>query len=207
MSAVVLTPELPTAAVPVAAPPVAPPFTAALTQALRNGDEAAWREFHAAYAPRLLRYLLVVCAGREEAAREALQGTLLRAVKHVRIFATEPELWGWLTVLARSAAADAGRRERRYLGFLDRWFRQQPAPVVEPTEPDERLQSALADELARLSAEERDLLERKYVAGEAVRELAGTLGTTEKAVESRLTRARQKLKTGILARLHHEEHP
>ena len=55
-----------------------------------------------------------------------------------------------------------------------------------------------------LPASDRELLERKYFAGDAVRELAGTLGTTEKAIESRLTRARQKLKSGILARLRNE---
>ena len=91
MDFVALTSVLPTTAVP--APAESP--TAVLTRALRAGDEAAWRDFHAAYAPRLLRYLLVVCRGCEDTAREALQRTFLRAVKHIRVFATEAELWSW----------------------------------------------------------------------------------------------------------------
>jgi len=180
------------------------------TRALRAGKEEAWREFHAAYAPRLLRYLFVVCGGQEEAAREALQNTLLRAVKHMRAFSTEAELWGWLTLLARCAAADAGRRERRYLGFLQRWFRQQPdAPdeaagveaQTEASELEAELEESLAAELALLPADERGLLERKYFAGTSVRELAGELGVSEKAAESRLMRARQKLREALLARV------
>ena len=64
-----------------AAPPVA-----ALTSALVAGDEAAYRTFHDAYVPRLFRYLLVVTAGDEQAAREALQAALVRVVRHIKIF-------------------------------------------------------------------------------------------------------------------------
>ena len=179
----------------------AEPTTAVLTRALRDGDEAAWRDFHTAYAPRLLRYLLVVCRGQEDIAREALQQTFLRAVRHMRTFAAEDELWSWLTVLARCSASDLGRRDRRYLGFLARWFRQQPAPEPGPPDAERHLERLLAAELASLPVSERELLERKYLHGAAVRDLAGELGTSEKAVESRLTRARQHLKTAILARL------
>ena len=191
---------MPTAAV--LAPATSP--TLVLTQALHAGDEAAWRDFHAAYAPRLMRYLLVVCQGREEHAREALQQTFIRAVRHIRPCHTEAELWGWLTLLARCAATDLGRRERRYLGFLTRSLPQQTDPLPAPPDADQRLQEALAAELAALPPADRDLLEQKYVGDNAVRELAETLGTSEKAVESRLTRARQRLKTAILNRLRHE---
>lgn len=147
---------------------------------------------------RSVRLLLTALA-----AREALQQTFLRAVKHIRPIATEAELWSWLTVLARSAAADAGRRERRYLGFLERWFREQPEPPPFPADPERELAAALAAELATLPAPDRELLERKYLDGDAIRALAVTLGTSEKAVESRLTRTRQRLKDGLLNRLRH----
>ena len=207
MDSVVFTPVIPISAVP-AAPGDAETATAALTRAMRAGDETAWREFHAVYAPRLHRYLLVVCRGNEELANEALQQTFLRAVKHLRIRTTEPELWSWLTVLARCAAADVGRRERRYLGFLERWFRLQPKipPAPPGPDPESHLEAALAAELASMPTDERQLLERKYFAGDPVRQIAASSGVTEKAVESRLTRARQKLKAGILARLKNE-HP
>lgn len=179
--------------------------TASLTGRMKAGDETAWREFHEAFAPRLERYLLVVCRGNEEAVHDVLQQTLLRAVRHLRVIATEAELWGWLTVLARSAAADLARRERRHLGFLERWFQAQPSPTIpEPSEADQRLEAALACELSQLPAADREILEQKYLSGGSVRELAETFGTTEKAVESRLTRARQKLRRALLRHLQNE---
>jgi len=45
---------------------------AALTARLVTGEEAAWREFHDRYFNRLLRYLLVVSRGDEDAARDSL---------------------------------------------------------------------------------------------------------------------------------------
>ena len=49
----------------------------------------AYRTFHNAYFDRLLRYLLVGGGGDEEAAREALQLTLVRVVRHVKVFDAE----------------------------------------------------------------------------------------------------------------------
>ena len=182
-----------------------PTGVAALTARLVGGDEVAWRTFHEAYFPRLLRYLLVVTGGREEAAREALQLTFVRAVRHVRRFDSEPALWSWLTVLARSAVVDEHRKHHRYLAFLDRFLRwRQTAPPADNHDADARLREFLAVSLAGLSDDDRDLVERKYLEGGSVRELAAALGETEKAVEARLGRIRRKLKDAILAQLKHE---
>lgn len=188
-----------------AAPGPAECGIAALTRRMAAGEEAAWREFHDAYFDRLRLYLLVVTRGNEEAAREALQAALLRAVRHVRRFDTEEAFWGWLTVLARSAAVDEQRKQRRYLAFLDRFLvcnhRHEPAA---PVEADQRLAEALARALQALPDEERGLVERKYFAGVSVHELATAAGETDKAVESRLGRIRRKLKAAILEELKHE---
>jgi DNA-directed RNA polymerase specialized sigma24 family protein len=48
------------------------------------------------------------------------------------------------------------------------------------------------------------LVEQKYFARRAIREIAGELQTTEKAVESKLSRIRRKLKDAVLAELNHE---
>jgi RNA polymerase sigma factor (sigma-70 family) len=58
--------------------------------------------------------------------------------------------------------------------------------------------------LAALPVDERQLLEGKYYRRATVRELAGESGLSEKAVESRLLRARAKVKEYILERLKHE---
>lgn len=191
------------------APPVAAAGGAAiraLTGRMVRGDEAAWREFHGRYFDRLWRYLLVVTRGQEEAAQEAVQLTFVRAARHIRRFESEAALWSWLTVLARSAVIDEQRKRSRYRAFLDRfldWSRGQAVPPRQDT--DGLLQELLKSGLGELPAADRELLERKYLTGASVRAMATELGDTEKAVESRLGRARRKLKTWILERLHHED--
>lgn len=186
-------------------PPVRPaaPDIAALTRALVAGDEVAYRMFHALYLDRLTRYLLVVNAGHEQAARDALQAMMPRLVRHIRVFHDEAVFWSWLTVLARSAHADERRTRRRYFAFLDRFTRHAEIEAAIGGAPprDDRLGEALARHLALLPAGERELIEWKYTERRAVRDIAAQLGATEKTVESRLTRIRRKLKEAVLAEL------
>jgi RNA polymerase sigma factor (sigma-70 family) len=176
-----------------------------LTRKMVEGDETAYRQFFQAYFARLSRYLLVVAGGNEEIMREGLQETLRRVARHIRVFPDEATLWSWLTVLARSARVDESRRRGRYRSFLDRFstsgISDQPQ---DPGPHNDRLAESLEAKLANLLPEERTLIERKYFEGQSVREIACHLHTTEKAIESRLARVRQKLKAEILTDLQHD---
>jgi RNA polymerase sigma-70 factor (ECF subfamily) len=182
------------------------PDIAALTRAMAGGDETAYRVFYDAYFNRLLRYLLVVTGGNEEASREALQLALVRVVRHIKPFAAEEKFWSWLTVLARSALADEGRKRRRYFAFLERFTRQQEsAPAaLNDGEADEQLRALLDRKLTALPEDERQLVEQKYLLHQSVRVIADGQQTTEKAVESKLSRVRRKLKDAVLAELKNE---
>lgn len=184
------------------ATPATVPDVTALTRALTEGNDMAYRTFHEAYYTRLSRYLLVVTAGDEEAVREALQETYRRVVKHIRVFADETVFWSWLTVLARTALADQRRKRRRYLAFLDRFKNQ--AAIAEPPGVGDPLGKALERHLAILPTDERELIEWKYFEHESISAIARRRQMTEKAVESRLGRIRQKLKAAVLAELKHE---
>ena len=172
-----------------------------------RGDETAYRIFYDAYFDRLLRYLLVVTGGNEEVAREALQLTLVRVVRHVKWFETEEKFWSWLTVLARSALADESRKRSRYFSFLERFTRHQEikVTVTDNGETDERFRALLDKNLTALPADERQLVEQKYILHQSVREIADGQQTTEKAVESKLSRVRRKLKDAVLAELKNEQ--
>ena len=183
--------------------PRAAPDVAALTRAMARGDEAAFREFYDAYFDRLLRYLLVVTGGDETAAREALQLTLVRVVRHVKSFDAEEKFWSWLTVLARSARADESRKSRRYFSFLEKFTRHTETEndFGSDGDADKQLRELLEKNLTSLPPDERELIAQKYFARRSVREIAAEQGTTEKAVESRLSRIRKKLKDGVLGGL------
>ena len=173
---------------------------------MAGGDETAFRIFYAVYFDRLLRYLLVVTGGNEDAAREALQLALVRVVRHVKPFDAEDKFWSWLTVLARSALADETRKRRRYFSFLEKFTRQQETDfaAMNNGDADEQLCALLERNLKSLPQDERELVEQKYLLHQSVREIADEQQTTEKAVESRLSRVRRKLKTAVLAGLKHE---
>ena len=183
--------------------------TTALTVGLAAKDEEAFRRFHAAYFDRLLRYHLVIARGDEHAAQEALQETLLRVARHARRFDDEETFWSWLTVLARSAAADSGRKRHRYWRLIASYARSLiPRTATTVADDDgERLQKLLGMSLEELPADERSLIEGKYLRRATVRELASETGLTEKAVESRLLRARRRLREMILTKLRHEKQP
>ena len=185
----------------------APPAVATLTRALVAGDEAAYRTFHDEYVPRLFRYLLVVTGGDEDAAREALQAALVRVVRHIRVFPGAAQFWNWLTVLARTALADQRRKQHRYFLFLDRFARhtRAEAAIGDDGAADARLLALLQRGLATLDPEERELVEQKYLSHQRVHDLADRLQITEKAVESRLTRVRRKLKDAVLTELKHDQ--
>ena len=178
-----------------------------LTREMVKGDEAAYRIFYAAYVHRLSRYLLVVTGGDEDAMRESLQAALVRLVRHIKVFPDETRFWNWLTVLARTALADQRRKRSRYLAFLDRFAEhaQAEAAVPNDSDADAQLLALLEQSLQSLPPDERELVERKYFSNQPVREIAGVLHTSEKAVESRLTRVRRKLKDALLTALKHDQ--
>ena len=211
--AVIVTPLTPTAAGTRRPSPAALRASAEihrLTTALAAGDEEAFRQFHAAYFDRLLRYLFVVTRGDELAAHDAVQETFIRVARHARGFDSEEKFWSWLTVLARSAATDGGRKRRSYWQMLTRYalsWLPLPSSTPDAEATDERLHTLLLEELNALCAEDRALVEGKYLEGISVRELAARLHLTERAAESRLARLRRQLREQLFQKLKNEEAP
>ena len=182
-----------------------PSSIAALTQRMAAGDDAAFSEFHQAYASRLFRYLLALHRGDGHTASDVLQETLIRVVRHVRRFEDEQVLWDWLAKLARSAAADHGRKGSRYRRFLDRFSTHS---IALPEIPDDgHLLAALQSAMDQLPPEERDLLQAKYDHGQSVRDLARQHLTSEDAIQSRLARARRRLRDKAFQILEHSSNP
>jgi RNA polymerase sigma-70 factor (ECF subfamily) len=170
---------------------------ARMTKRMRQGEEEAFREFHALYFGRLHRFLLAVTRGNEIQAQEALQETFLRVARHGRVFTNDDVFWWWLKAVARNAARDAARQRRRYDSLLEKFFRRE----TQDSAPEVSWAPLLEESLAELDPEERSLVESKYLDGESVRQLSAQAGLTEKSVESRLLRLRRRLRARILEKL------
>ena len=167
-----------------------------LTCRMARNDEAAWREFHRRYFPRLLGYVAMIHQADDDTTAECVQLTFLRVVRHIRTFETESRFWNWLACLAKCATIDYHRGRTRRLKLMERylhWKEVQRGGSALPPEMTDALERCLA----HLSDEERSLLEGKYLEARTYAELAERHSLTEKAVENRLARLRQKLRSSL----------
>ncbi len=175
--------------------------TGHLTARLRAGDEEAFAWLHREWSGRLSRYCFALTAGDEAFAHEIAQAVWLRLVKHVRRMEQEQALWNWLACAARHAAVDLRRKGGRYRVALERFLDWCGRNSEEDTDAEMTLLAALESALDRLSAEERTLIEGRYFNGETLVQMGERCGLSERAVEGRLARLRQRLREMIAEEL------
>jgi hypothetical protein len=70
-----------------------------LTRRLLAGDEPAFEEFFNDYFPRLFRFALPRVGGDEDAAEEATQAALVKAMEKLHTFRGEAALFTWLCAI------------------------------------------------------------------------------------------------------------
>jgi RNA polymerase sigma-70 factor, ECF subfamily len=180
-----------------------PSDTLQLTRAIVAGDEAAFAQFYDAYSGRLYGFLLVLTSGQEDVARELHQLVMVKVARKFRVMATEPEVWAWLTQVARNAFVDHVRKQaRRRECALDSSASESRAPQADTAE--QNLIQQLEEGLEHLDADERLLLEAVYFDKRAHKDMAAETGVTLKAIDSKLGRIRAKLRTFITRRMRNE---
>lgn len=185
-----------------AAPPS--PELLRLTTGLARGDDVAWSQFHREYGPAIFRQLLGATRGDHDLASEALQQAYLRVARHARPCDSDAMFWGWLRLVARTALSDCRRRRHSFWGLLRRRA-GEPEEETDSNHDEQRLQTTIDAALAQLDAADQALLTAKYFRNESVREIAARLGVSQKAIESRLTRARAQLRGELSKLLSHDE--
>ena len=168
-----------------------------LTAGLARGDDAVWAQFHREYGPGIFRQLLAATRGDYDLASESLQQAYLRVARYARPCESAPMFGSWLRTVTRSALSDCRRRRRSFWALLSR-RQADPSDETDFNADEDRLLVALESALASLGPDARSLLESKYLLGSDVRTIALQLAVSEKAVESRLTRARAELRQRLL---------
>jgi len=161
-----------------------------LSDRLARGEESAFVELVDACADRLHGFLLSRLGSRELAA-EALQATLLRAVKSRRRFAKVENPQAYVFQIARNEATR--------LGTKTTWWRKQHTQVklselVDQT-PDHSQEAELAAiALEQLTADDRELVELKIFAGLTFREIAEVTDQPQGTVATKYRRALESLR-------------
>ena len=158
---------------------------------LALADQRAFDAWYEAMLPSVYGYLLHRCGRNAQTAEELTQETFVEAVRSRQTFRgtdTRP----WLIGIARHRLLDHLRREgRRERTFLRIFARERPSVVWLGSDGQD---ADLADALGRVPAAQRAALILRYVDDLPVREVARLLSRNEGAVESLLSRGRERLR-------------
>ena len=171
-----------------------------LTRAIVDGNEEAFGRFYDQYHGRVYGLLLVLVSGREDLARELHQQAMIKVARKFRAFDSEPQLWAWLSEVARNVFRDYLRAESRRL-------KRNLAACADGqnlSQSAEHLMEWLDEALNELDREERLLIDAAYFENRSQAEIAGANGQTVKAVESKLARTRAKIRAFIIRKTRYE---
>lgn len=162
---------------------------------LRVHDERGLAALQVQTAP-LIRYVIAPILPDPADRDDCLGDVTLRIWQSIDDFDPARGSWnGWVTAIARNAALDRARQNRRYATEA----MDEHLPAREPT-PEEALlaaerREALRRALDSLSTADKRLFYRKYYYLQPTAQIAAELGLTERAVEGRLYRIKKRLRT------------
>ena len=120
---------------------------------------------------------------------DVVQETLLRALQSSGSFRRGSDPWPWVRTIADRVAIRRNERERLAPEPMPDYARE---PAARPVETSEDAESARAL-LARLQGPERQALERFYVDGMSVAEIAAAESSPLGTIKARLSRGRGRL--------------
>lgn len=182
----------------------------ALVRKMLSGQQAAFDEFFNAYFDRLFRFAMARLDNDEEAAEDAVQQALTRAVQRLKQYRGEAALFTWLCTICRNAIADSFRAKDRPRGptvpFEDNAeiraaLESLAVPLEDPHQAmiNEQIRRLIQAILDHLPSRYADVLEWKYIQGLSVKEISERLQVAPKAAESLLGRARAAFRDGFAA--------
>lgn len=180
-----------------------------LVRRMLDGEEPAFTEFFSTYFPRVFRFALPRLRRDEDAAKDVVQATLIKAMRGLDGWRGEAALFTWLCQICRREIADhvrsARRRSDRVVLIEDSEEVQAALEAIEAPSGDDPLRRCTGDEvgrlvhavLDRLPGRYGEALEWKYVEGRSVEEIGDRLGIGHTAAQSLLARARVAFRDGL----------
>lgn len=169
-----------------------------LVAAAKDGDRAAFDRIVADHAPRLIRLAARMLASDADA-EDAVQNAMASAWLALHRFDPDKPLGPWLATITINKCRDAmrGSALRRFFRFdgEDRLERvADPAPGQDRQLSDRQMLALVQREIARLPQRLKEPFALVTFDGRSQAEAAAILGITEKAVETRIYRARTHLR-------------
>jgi RNA polymerase sigma-70 factor (ECF subfamily) len=170
-----------------------------LWQSARRGDEAAWRILYERYLPTVWRFVVSRVGSDRAHAEDVVSDTFLALV---RLLASQQRsvdsLVAWLLSVARRRIDDQHRRNGRHAAAVAHLCRCTTDIAVDDASRDRHeTRTRVLALLEELPADERLVLEWKYLEGLSVLQIAERLGRSGKAIESLLFRARRTMRATV----------
>lgn len=145
--------------------------------------------------------------GDATATEDILQEVSVAAVRTESDFSSTDDLRAWLYRVAIRQIVLLRRRESRHRSKVEKFAEQNPhwdtqnfVDWVCRNEQSEQIHRALAD----IKPGDRQILLLKYQNGQTCREIAADLGVSETTIQSRLLRARRRLRHLLIHKFNFE---
>ncbi len=159
-------------------------------------DMDAFAALYNRYRPRVFAYILTYATTIEDAA-DLTQNVFVRVLEALPSYRHgSTPLSAWLFRIARNAAIDAYRRQRRVLPWdnLPEAMRSRPAEGPESASLHSDDLNRLHVLVSQLDRNKQELLALRFAAELTIVEIAALLGKRESAVQKQLSRTVQRLK-------------
>ena len=193
-------------------PGLRPIFDADWRARALRGDAPAVQMMADALLEPLFRFCLYRVGRNRHLCEEVVQETLVRALRDLDHYdppRANNNIFPWVTGLARNEIHRVLNRERAGVSLEALWAkmdgellslyaRLDSEPFADEVLLREETRELVNATMSQLPPHYREALEAKYVTGKSVRDLAELGRTTEKAVESQLTRARKAFRATFL---------
>jgi len=161
---------------------------------LQSDPSAFFDEFY----PRVFRFIASASGASSADVDDLVQETLLHAWRNRDQYRGDAPLDSWLLGIARNRVRMRRRADRTRNAVKDALQMMDRQELSDDDVRSADSIGAVRRALESLQAEQRDVLLRRYFEGLPIRVIARALRETEKAIESRLHRAREALRERLI---------
>ena len=176
-------------------------------QQVLNGNTGAFRKIVEAYSDRVFAFIERIVRQPMDA-EEIAEDVLVKAYQHLAEYSnTQASFWTWLCSIAYNESLNHLRKTKPTMLYLDdntdtTALHEAGIAKAEP-DTDPRI-NQLNQAIARLSADDRTLIQLYYYDDKSISDIAYIIGQTENNVTVRLHRIRKRLHDDINKSLKNE---
>ncbi len=158
-----------------------------LLQDLKFGRPEAVQVWYRSYSKRLKQFISQKISNANDV-DEVVQDTFMSCLRHLPLFRGDSSIWTWMVRIANHEVADHYRRV-----YAKKVIKTLPIADINDLpeiEDSFEISQQVKAVLRKMSVTSRELLQRKYIDKQKIKQMADETGRSVKSVESLLFRAR-----------------